>query len=195
MSKSLQRDLIIHDTTDPSLSWLWALGSKTVGKLPSGRQDVLRVAGPADLRDQLIEYVNAMLDTDIRLRQVAYWGHGSPGILWVADCRMDLDTDMASLLRPVLAGPESIFWARVCSFCAGENGQAAALDAADAFGCRFASFTHIIHAWQSGLHVVDPGQRRAGWPTGEGNGGSAWSTPWAPNTVLATRQSIPAKYL
>lgn len=145
------------------------------------------------------------------ITEIQYWGHGSPGCVWmktdalVASSpehsifteKFGVTTDVLRLLKRRLI-PQSTIWFRTCSTFAGERGHRFAKSWADNMECRVAGYTHIIGPWQSGLHTLKPGQEPY-WPADEGIAEGTpeqpkklkWSSPWIKNTVSCLHSAIP----
>ena len=63
--------------------------------------------------------------------------------------------------------PEALFWFRTCETLGATRGQRFAAAFGEAMGCRVAGHTFVISYWQSGLHVLGPGERPS-WDQAEG---------------------------
>lgn len=146
-----------------------------------------------------------------RIAEIQYWGHGSPGFIWMKSEALSaasaersiwtdkygVTTDVLNLLKRRLT-PESVIWFRTCSTFAGERGHQFAKSWANNMKCRVAGYTHIIGPWQSGLHSLAPEQEPS-WPAAEGilEGTPAqpkklkWSSPLIQNTVTCLHSRIP----
>lgn len=148
----------------------------------------------------LVEYA-----PDEQIEQIQFWGHGSPGAVWMRDRPLFAHTPLHDTTDGVLLRrladrlkPESLIWFRTCSTFAGERGHVFAQTWADTLGCQIAGHTHIIGPWQSGLHTVAPGQQPS-WNAMEGiEEGTAdrptklkWSSPLAPHTVFCLESRVP----
>ncbi len=101
---------------------------------------------------------------------------------------------IASILRPHLDS-QSTFWWRGCHTFRGRSGKEFAETGAELLGCWHAGHTAQTSSlpfvvFQSGLHVVRPGQA-ADWPNSEGGK----SYPGKPNTVTITKMRIPPRFL
>jgi hypothetical protein len=124
------------------------------------------------------------------------WGHGGWGDMRMGASHLDerqLEprSELAPLLdelRSTLAGPASLIWLRCCS-AFGHRGRTFASGLADRLGCRVAGHTFVIGFFQSGTHVLAPGEAPS-WDPAEGvrfdSGravGALGSSPFAPSTV------------
>jgi hypothetical protein len=142
------------------------------------------------------------------IAEVQYWGHGSPGRVWMDKQALTSATPGGSYIESALLRsiarrlrPDSLVWFRTCSTFAGKPGHDFARAWSNALGCRVAAYTHIIGPFQSGLHTAYPRQEPS-WPLTEGiEAGTPeqptklkWSGPFAPNTVTCLRGSIPKGY-
>jgi hypothetical protein len=152
--------------------------------------------------DSALEWL-ATVGGDKPIAEIEYWGHGSPGKVWLNGKHLNeqaFSGVYANRLKAVVARlkPSSTVWIRSCSVFAGQPGHKLARAWATGFGCRVAAHTHIIGPWQSGLHSIQPGQEPS-WSDREGIlAGTAakptkmkTSTPWAPNTITCLRSDIP----
>ena len=170
-------------TPEIELADSWQLGGwlyRRFGKLDASRGFSSWAKAIAWLRD--FKYVD----------EVQFWGHGSPGALWIGRERLHV---------PDLKGLDvrNLFWARTCSSFAGYPGQRLAWELAQTLGCRVAGHTYKIGPFQSGLRTLAPTEM-ASWSPYEGviKGDStapldtAWSTPWAPRTINCLQSEIPS---
>jgi len=138
------------------------------------------------------------------LREVQFWGHGSPGKVWMKNSPMT----KRAFEDPNFFGPlmqikdrlttESLLWFRTCAtFCA-VRGQEFAVEWANQMNCRVAAHTYNIGLFQSGLHSLGPGETPR-WPATEGISEGTpdnpqvlrWSMPWCTNTVFALQSHLP----
>ncbi len=128
--------------------------------------------------------------------EIQFWMHGRWGLVRIG--AEDLDARafaaghrLAPLLAAVrarLAGPDALVWFRTCETFGARAGRDFARAAADFFRCRVAGHTHEIALWQSGCHVLAPGET-PGWDTAEGLAGG---TPEAPLRALRSAPGRPA---
>ena len=101
------------------------------------------------------------------------------------------------MLRERLA-PGALVWFRTCETFGGAAGHDFARAFTDFFGCRAAGHTFIIGYWQSGLHLLEPGQAPH-WDASEGLAKgtperpelAAWSAMGAPNTISCMTGRVP----
>ena len=138
-----------------------------------------------------------------RISEIQYWGHGSPGKVWmdgeVMTCDV-FDGPLAPLLKAVRdrLTPDALIWFRTCASFGAQPGQIFARRWAEFMNCRVAGYTYNIGLSQSGLHSLRPGQH-PWWPLDEGiKDGTpiapqkmAMSRFWAPNTIHCLRSTIP----
>lgn len=99
-----------------------------------------------------------------RVSEFQYWGHGSPGIPWMAG-RPILYADIVGL-EPYLAR-YPLIWFRCCSVFAGKAGHSLARSLAARLDAIIAAHTHIIGVRQPGLHTIHRG-KVVDWPLDEG---------------------------
>lgn len=143
------------------------------------------------------------------IAEIQFWGHGKWGKAFIGSDVFSARTLLdGSPLAGVLARlrrrmtPNASFWFRTCETFGALAGQDFARAFSDAWGCRVAGHTYVIHHWQSGLHAVQPGQRPS-WSPEEGLqlGSPAapkralQSSPWAPHTVTALTTTLPPRFL
>lgn len=140
-----------------------------------------------------------------RIAEVQYWGHGKWGRALI-----DRDTlDRGALaarhpLRPKLEAvrarlaPEALIWFRTCETLGARAGHDFAAALADFSGVRVAGHTFEIGFFQSGLHVLPPGNA-PDWSDSEGLARgtpeeperSRPSGPNEPNTITCLTSTLP----
>lgn len=123
------------------------------------------------------------------LTVIQYWGHGSPGTVWLAS--KPIPTSEWLSLKPLLV-PESLLWFRVCEAFKGPSGQVFAKRLADKLGCTIAAHTRIIGLFQGGLYTIKPNTMPS-WSVEEGML-PTWRPdfqPWLKHTVLCLQWWIP----
>jgi hypothetical protein len=143
-----------------------------------------------------------------RIAEVQFWGHGKWGEARIGqeplDARMlDPAHPQNDALRAVrdrlLPGTDASWWFRTCETFGGRAGHDFARAWTGFLGCRAAGHTYVIHAWQSGLHSLTPGERPdwsdsegliAGTPTHPLRAANA--SPFAPRTVTCLHSRVPA---
>ena len=125
------------------------------------------------------------------LESVQYWGHGSPGAVWLAGKSMSVNA--VATLKPHLT-VESLVWFRTCSTFQGPYGHEFSRKVADTLGCTVAGHTRIIGLFQGGLHTRRP-QEAPEWPASEGELPPHWIPAplrwWGSNTIICLRTRIP----
>lgn len=124
------------------------------------------------------------------IESIQYWGHGSPGAVWMAGKVMP-----STFFEPVKRklNPESTVWFRCCSVFQGEAGHRFAKKLADSLGCVIAGHTVVIGPWQGGLHTIKPFSEPS-WPASEHEEPGplpAHLFPVFPNTIFCLRTRIP----
>lgn len=131
------------------------------------------------------------------LGEIQYWGHGTWGRVLLNGRSLDIDAlkpghplqPSLAAIRSRLSGPDALWWFRTCETFGTDAGHRFATEWTRYFGCRAAGHTFIIGPWQSGLHVLAPGDE-PDWPVtegvrelAEGRPRARWSGPFAPNTI------------
>jgi hypothetical protein len=143
---------------------------------------------------------------DAPISEIQFWAHGKWGRLFLQRESFDRAAfgdghrhrKSLEALRERLA-PGALVWFRSCETFGAAAGHDFARALTDFFGCRAAGHTFIIGYWQSGLHLLEPGNEPH-WLTSEGLAkGSpdrpeqaAWSTIGAPNTISCFTGRVPA---
>lgn len=125
------------------------------------------------------------------LMSVQYWGHGSPGVIWLAQKAIPLD-QFISVLKPKVV-PGSVLWWRVCSAFQGLKGFAFSKKLADGLNCTVAGHTRIIGPVQGGLHTRQPNTEPS-WPVTDAELPKSWwpeSLRWGNNTIICLTTKIP----
>lgn len=192
--------LLVYDRTcTPGLSNAWAAGQwlyRRRGWLDAGQ-------GVSSWSEAL-DWLASVRPAD-PIDEVQFWGHGKWGYALVGDERLSRRSlEAGSPHEPKLAAvrerlhPGSLWWFRTCETYGARTGHEFAQRFTQYLGCRTAGHTFIIHALQSGLHSLVPGQRPS-WDANEGlRLGSPEkpraahnSTPAAPNTVTLFQSQIP----
>lgn len=172
---------VIYDATDtspnPELKDAWRTAARLYKAL--GRFD--RILGAASW-GHAISWLHGLGRVD----EVQYWGHGSPGRVWLQGHALDVERLEGIDVR-------GLFWFRTCASFAGPLGHQFAHEATSALGCRVAAHTRNIGLWQSGLVSLTPGERPH-WSVKDGlddEGKPRGSAPWAPHTVSCLESRIP----
>lgn len=122
-----------------------------------------------------------------KITEIQYWGHGSPGNVWMNGEALTKDVFTGPLaglmtdLREKLA-PGAVIWFRTCGTFCGQPGHQFASAWVRAMGCKIVGHTHVINFWHGGLHSLAPGQI-AHWPMEEG---VAKGSPLAPEKMAVS---------
>ena len=202
--------LMIYDDTCrgrgplPGLTHSWIAGGLLYRVLD--RFDAIR---PVRTWEEALAWLSAV-EPGRPIGEVQFWGHGKWGRVLVDGDPLDVtdlepDADRRGLLEDIrdrLVGPEALVWFRTCETFGGEPGHAFARQWTDFLECRVASHTFIIGPYQSGLHVLGPGES-PDWPVDEGlvegtpeaPEKAAWSTPGKPNTIFCLTSRLPDQSL
>jgi len=129
--------------------------------------------------------------------EVQYWGHGSPGYVWLGDFRIGPTVQPEALEMARAFAPGAVWWWRTCATLAGLDGLGFATAWTERIGCRIAGHTHNIgFPWHSGTHSLRP-KKMPDWPVTEGldqNNKPLRSSRRAPNTMLFLKSSIPEEW-
>jgi len=123
-------------------------------------------------------------------QSIQYWGHGSPGLVWLAGKSMP--EAFFAPVKPKLTA-DSTIWFRCCSVFCGAWGQEFSRMLADSLGCVIAGHTVTIGPWQGGLHTRKPFTSPS-WPATErepGTGIPVHLLPVFPNTIFCLTTTIP----
>jgi hypothetical protein len=102
---------------------------------------------------------------NVELSSVQYWGHGSPGTVWLAGKEIPLSRFIYALKWYV--SPETVVWFRTCSTFQGSVGHSFSWLLANELNCIVAGHTRIIGLVQGGLHTRRPNTMPS-WPVTEG---------------------------
>jgi hypothetical protein len=121
------------------------------------------------------------------IAEIQFWGHGKWGRALVDRESFDRSAlapghhfhSRLEAVRERLA-PNALVWFRTCETLGAHAGQDFARRLADFWGARVAGHTFVIGFWQSGLHVVGPGDAPS-WDPAEG---LAVGTPERPERAL-----------
>lgn len=124
------------------------------------------------------------------LTVVQYWGHGSPGTVWLASD--PIPTNEWLSLKPLLVS-DSLLWFRCCSTFQGTIGQAFSRTLANGLSCTIAGHTRIIGFFQGGLYTRTPNSFPS-WSVQEGEERSNLRDDfkfWNKHTILCLQWWIP----
>lgn len=126
------------------------------------------------------------------IEQLQYWGHGSPGVIWLAGNAVPTKNWLQ--LKPYLSGSDALIWFRVCSSFQGKEGHAFSKAVADGLNCTAAGHLWTIGLWQPGLFTRQPFTKPT-WPVDEGAVEPKWRPdlqPWLiRRTIICLRWWIP----
>lgn len=140
-----------------------------------------------------------------KVREVQIWTHGKWGEVRFGADVVDADSfSQRSPLSPLLRRlsrvlvADALVWFRTCETFGAFRGSRFAQTCVEELGCRVAGHTHLISAWQSGLHSLSPGGS-IHWDPAEGLASGTPGAPLralrssatAPNTVHALNMSLP----
>lgn len=178
--------VVLYDSRERSPVGLsWAAGARMMCTL-----GVVDVVIPCTSWTQALTTVAGLRGVE----QVQFWGHGSPGGVYINGDKLTAD-DIDQRVRDACQAlrPTGLWWFRTCATFAGAPGQGFAAKWAAISHRRVAASTfNIGFPWHSGVHSVVPGQSPA-WSTSEGisDGRVQWSSARAPHTVTTWSMSIP----
>lgn len=140
------------------------------------------------------------LEPSKKINSIQFWGHGSPGRVWINGDYLSARSILASsshrehlLNLKNRLSEDSLVWFRSCNVFSGKEGHLFASAFSKFMNCKVASHTYIVGPWQSGLHTITPEQEPS-WSLEEGfdkNGEKLWSMPWSPNTIFCLTGNIP----
>jgi hypothetical protein len=188
---------VVFDRTQRALTAAWRAGVRLYG----GLRRIDRAHGAASWAEAL----DAVLAAGEVVDELQFWGHGKWGAALFDGQPLDASAlapghplhPRLEALRERLA-PDALVWLRCCESFGAERGLDLAERLAGWLGVRVAGHTHVIGAWQSGLHGLAPGAR-PDWPAGEGlaEGTPAaparahGSGPFRPRTVTCFAAAVP----
>jgi hypothetical protein len=152
------------------LSHAWSAGGVLYNIL--GRLDAWHGAATwAEGLDWLLE-----VSEDRPIAEIQFWGHGEWGGLWIDEERLTAAAlapghpayeRLARLKARLVPGGEAMWWFRSCDVFGTQRGHDFARAWTRFFECRAAGHTHQIMFFQSGLHVLAPGEEPT-WSVDEG---------------------------
>lgn len=186
----------------------------TEGKLPVGLTHAWRIGGALyhrlgridawhgvstweDGLDWLIE-----ISRSRTIAEIQFWGHGEWGGLWIDEQLIKIDAldrkhrlhDRFATIKTRLTGPDALWWFRCCDVFGTELGHDFARRWTRFFGCRAAGHTHQIMFFQSGLHMLRPGEEPT-WSVTEGVvpglDRAINSSRKAPHTITCLHNEVP----
>jgi hypothetical protein len=139
------------------------------------------------------------------IAELQFWGHGKWGRIFIDREALDRRAlaeghDHHHALRRLRdrLSPGALVWFRTCETFGAIAGHDFARAWTDFFGCRTAGHTFVIGYWQSGLHLLGPGDTPT-WKVEEGlTAGTparperaALSWPGRPNTITCMQGRVP----
>lgn len=187
----------------PGLSTIWSAGA-----LLYRRRGSLDASLGASSWDEALGFI-AGYEPERPLAEIQFWGHGKWGDARIGEERFDerrllRGDSLAPALAAIekrLVSSEALFWFRTCETLGATRGQRFACALGERLGCRIAGHTFVISYWQSGLHVLAPGERPS-WDPAEGLVAgtpnaperASHSLPSSPNTITCWESRIPAGF-
>lgn len=197
--------LLVYDRTCrgrpllPGLSHAWAAGAR----LYRTRGLIDRARG-VETWEEALEWLGSV-EPGRAIAGIQFWGHGKWGLARVGEDELSARAlepghrhcRRLERIRERLA-PDALWWFRTCETFGAERGQAFARAWSSFFDCRSAGHTYVIGVWQSGLHVLCPGEL-PGWSPAEGLAEGTpdaplralWSRPDAPSTITCFDGTLP----
>jgi hypothetical protein len=188
--------LLIHDATcgggrgRPGLSHAWGAGAW----LHRGLDRFDAAYGASSWADAL-EWL-ACVTPGAPIEEVQYWGHGRWGRALIADDVLDvsalepghrLHEPLVRIRARLVPDGRALWWWRTCETFGADAGHELAIRWTRFFNCTSAGHTHVIGVWQSGLHVLRPGEA-PDWSPDEG---LREGTPAAPIAARSSRPGAP----
>ncbi len=197
--------LLVYDRTCrgrpllPGLSHAWAAGAR----LYRARGLIDRASGVGSW-EQALAWLGSV-EPSRPVSQIQFWGHGKWGLALVGGEALSAGSlevghphqELLARIRERLV-PDALWWFRTCETFGANRGQAFARAWSSFFQCRSAGHSYVIGVWQSGLHMIRPGERPA-WSAAEGLAEGTpeapvralWSRPDAPNTITCFDGKLP----
>lgn len=182
---------------------MWATGARLYR-----RRGFLDASLGASSWHEALSFI-AGFERERAIREIQFWGHGKWGDARIGDeCFDERRLLPSDPLAPLLAtlqkrihSPEALFWFRTCETLGATRGQSFAVALSERLGCRVAGHTFVISYWQSGLHVLAPGNRPS-WDPAEGLArgtpdaplSAKHSLPNSPNTITCWQSAIPPNF-
>jgi hypothetical protein len=189
--------VVVFDRTCPRLARVWDAGTRIFGAL--GTFDAWY--GAYTWTDALMWL--ARVERSRTIREIQYWGHGRWGRVMLAKRPLGIEEmgrASSTHARELAAVRErmderSLVWFRTCETFGTRAGHDFARAWTDFFGCRAAGHTFVIHAVQSGLHSLAPGETPR-WSIDEGvhDGRAMSSRIGAVNTITLLTHDLPRGY-
>lgn len=193
--------LLVYDDTCRDGAWFGLTHSWIAGDALYKALGRLDASFAAQDWDSALAWLGSFGDQEID--EIQFWGHGKWGRAMVARDTLNLDS-LKSRESRLLAikermHPDSLWWFRTCETIGADAGHRFAREWSEFFECPVAGHTFIIGPWQSGLHLLKPGESPH-WTAWEGlaEGSpdapkkSLWSTPFQPRTIHCLRSRVPS---
>lgn len=165
------------------LAWSWRIGC-VLAKLRGKANECYGAESWIDAISWLQRF------EDESITSVQYWGHGSPGHVWLAGRIMPVHAFASVRLK---LAPGAVLWFRSCSSFQGRLGRELTVKLGDSLGCTVAGHTRIIGPLQGGLRSRRLGEAPR-WPESEGELPPSWIPNylrWGPNTVTCLASDVP----
>ena len=172
------------DWTNKFLKLCWALGARL--QVLFGVADACYGAGSWN---DVYTWLASLGPCQFELIQ--YWGHGSPGCVWLHS-RMLRWFEFINVLRPLVT-KDTVLWFRTCNSFRGTSGQEFSRVLANGLRCTVAGHTRTIGLIQGGLHTRKQ-DTLPSWRTSEGELPDSWLPGymrWGPNSVWFWQTKIP----
>lgn len=149
------------------------------------------------------QMVVRLLRLEKQFTELQFWGHGSPGHVYIAGKRLEygksitpsaFDKDFKELGQRL----DGLLWWRTCATFAGKQGRAFCHGLAEYLDCDVAAHTFNIGFWHSGLHAYKVGDlmdwdenegiKKGSYDRIESIQGSYW---FDPNTIPCWEMDLP----
>ena len=124
------------------------------------------------------------------LTSIQYWGHGSPGCVWLAE--QNSPVSQFHVLKPCVTA-DTLLWFRTCSTFQGAAGHTFSEHLSNDLNCTVAGYTRIIGLFQGGLHTRKP-HTLPSWPITDVEFPKSWLPQWlrwGNNTITCFTTKIP----
>ncbi len=193
---------IVYDDTCRGRFGLGLTHSWIAGAVLARAQNVADIVIPATSWRQAFD---ALLDQTESIASIQYWGHGKWGRALIANDVLDASAlEAGHPLHPHLVeicrrmAPDATWWFRTCETFGCRPGHEFALRWTRFFERAAAGHTYIIGPWQSGLHVLEPGEEPS-WSIHEGLAEGTperperayWSGALRPSTITCLKMRLP----
>ena len=198
--------VLYDDTCRRDIGWRLGMTHTWIaGKMLYRMRDAIDDACGVTSWAQALEWVVAR-GADQAIGEVQFWGHGKWGRAFVGQDVLDARAfepthplyEPLMDVRQRMTGPHALWWFRTCETIGGFAGHRFAKTWVEQMGSRVAGHTAIIGPWQSGLHMLAPGQAPQWSPsegilegTPEAPLKAQWSRRGLPRTISALRASVP----